>query len=96
MFVILIFYTNTTKCITDIVTTHDPSDALNRPSTNAQNNFSVNSHPLIATDEFPTVEVDREEALVTFDGTNVIVNGESVGVSETVGGGAAYAVVESE
>jgi len=34
--------------------------------------------------------------LVTFDGTNVIVNGESVGVSETVGGGAAYAVVESE
>merc|ERR1712085_205144 len=34
--------------------------------------------------------------LVMFDGTNVIVNGESVSVSETVGGGAASAVVEAE
>ena len=33
---------------------------------------------------------------MTFDGTNVIVNGELVGVSETVGGGATSAVVESE
>ena len=56
----------------------------------------MNCHPLIATDEFPTVEVDREEVLVTFDGTNVIVNGESVGVSDTVGGGSAISVVENE
>ena len=33
---------------------------------------------------------------MTFDGSDVIVNGEAVHVSETFGGGAAPAVVESE
>merc|ERR1712157_504490 len=40
------------------------------------------------------LEINGEEVSVTFDGDNVIVNGEAVPVSETVGGDAPGAVVE--
>ena len=39
---------------------------------------------MIATEKGRRVEMDGEEVSVTFDGTNVIVNGEQVGVSETI------------
>ena len=55
----------------------------------------VNGQPVIATAEGSTIEINREEVSVTFDRTDVIVNGEAVSVRETVGRGAASAVVEA-
>ena len=56
----------------------------------------VNCRPVIATEAESTLEIDGEEVSVTFDGTNVIVNGEEVGVSETVGESAVLSGVGDE
>ena len=56
----------------------------------------MNSQRMIATAEGSIVEINGEKVPATFDRTDVIVNGEAVHVSETVGGGAAPAVLGSE
>ena len=56
----------------------------------------MNGQPVITTAEDSTEEINWEKVPVTFDQTDVIVNGEAVHMSETVGGGTAPAVVESE
>ena len=56
----------------------------------------VNCQPVIATEVVSTLEIDGEEVSVTFDGTNVIVNGEEVGVSETVGESAVLSAAGDE
>jgi len=48
---------------------------------------------MIATAEGSSVEINGEKVPATFDRTDVIVNGEAVHVSETVGRGAAPAVL---
>ena len=56
----------------------------------------VNCQPVIATEAVSTLEIDGEEVSVTFDGTNMIVNGEEVGVNETVGESAVLSGVGDE
>lgn len=56
----------------------------------------VNIQPVIAIVDRSTVDINREKVYVTFYGENMILNGESVGVSKTVGGGASSAVLEVE
>ena len=52
--------------------------------------------PVIASTERLSVHMCREEVSVAFDGTDLIVNGEAVHVSETAGGSARYTVVEGD
>ena len=56
----------------------------------------VNCQPVIATEVVSTLEIDGEEVSVTFDGTNMIVNVEEVGVNETVGESAVLSGVGDE
>ena len=56
----------------------------------------VNCQPVIATEVVSTLEIDGEEVSVTFDGTNMIVNVEEMGVNETVGESAVLSGVGDE
>ena len=56
----------------------------------------VNCQPVIATEVVSTLEVDGEEVSVTFNGTNMIVNVEEMGVNETVGESAVLSGVGDE
>ena len=51
---------------------------------------------MIVAAEGSTKEINRDEVSVIFDGENMIVNVGSLGVSKTVGGGAASAFVEAK